>query len=228
MRSKLLVVILVLIMVVASGCFGNKVVETKEETMEQHIKIDFPDESEEDDTKASDASDAKDKSEDESEEESKDSDVKDKTKIPGLEDSIFDEDSEDYAGLQEPEGPQSGNRPSGGQQGGTGNSGQQGGSTQRPSDSSGNGSGNNSESEKPSESEKETNPSGGGSEDGTMDYESFQAMSPKDQQEYMATFDDVDAFFDWYNGAKEKHEAENPPIEIDGGSVNLDEIINGK
>ena len=224
MRSKLLVVILVLIMVLASGCSWNKVVETQEETMEQHIKIDFLDESEEDDTKASDESDAKDESEGESEEESKDSDVKDKTKIPGLEDSIFDEDSEDYAGLQEPEGPQSGNRPSGGQQGGTGNSGQQGGSTQRPSDSTG--------SEKPSESEKETNPSDngseGGSEDGTMDYESFQAMSPKDQQEYMATFDDVDAFFDWYNGAKEKHEAENPPIEIDGGSVNLDEIINGK
>ena len=44
----------------------------------------------------------------------------------------------------------------------------------------------------------------------------------------MESFDSIDAFFEWYNAAKEQHEKENPPIEVDGGAIDLDQIINGK
>ena len=61
-----------------------------------------------------------------------------------------------------------------------------------------------------------------------MDYASYKALSPKEQRAYMESFEDMDAFFEWYNAEKDKYEKENPSIEIDGGVIDLDEIVNGK
>lgn len=60
--------------------------------------------------------------------------------------------------------------------------------------------------------------------DGEMDYESFHAMDPSDQQKYMESFDDLDAFFDWYNDIKAQYEKDHPSIEIDGGEIDLGEL----
>lgn len=49
-----------------------------------------------------------------------------------------------------------------------------------------------------------------------MTYEAFIALTPAEQRLYQESFDDLDAFFAWYNAAKEKYEKENPPIDIDG------------
>lgn len=60
-----------------------------------------------------------------------------------------------------------------------------------------------------------------------IDYETYKAMKPSEQREYMESFNDMDAFFEWYNTAKDKYEKENPSIEIDGGVVDLDKLVNG-
>lgn len=41
-------------------------------------------------------------------------------------------------------------------------------------------------------------------------------MSGEEQQEFFESFDSVEAFFEWYNEAKAKYEAEHPSIEIGG------------
>lgn len=52
-----------------------------------------------------------------------------------------------------------------------------------------------------------------------LDYETFQAMSGAEQRAYQESFEDLDAFFEWYNAAKETYEKENPSIEIGAGDV---------
>ena len=60
-------------------------------------------------------------------------------------------------------------------------------------------------------------------------YEAFQDMSPNAQMQYMESFSSVEAFFSWYNAAKDAYEKANPSIEIGGdGSVDLDQILGGK
>lgn len=59
------------------------------------------------------------------------------------------------------------------------------------------------------------------------EYESFQNMDPDAQQKYMDSFDSIDAFFDWYNSAREEHEQKFPDIEISDGTVDMGEIIGG-
>lgn len=49
-----------------------------------------------------------------------------------------------------------------------------------------------------------------------MTYEAFVALTPEQQRLYQESFNDLDAFFEWYVAAKEKYEKENPPIDIDG------------
>ena len=49
-----------------------------------------------------------------------------------------------------------------------------------------------------------------------MTYQDFIALTPEQQRLYQDSFNDLEAFFEWYNAAKEKYEEENPPIEIDG------------
>lgn len=59
------------------------------------------------------------------------------------------------------------------------------------------------------------------------DYEKFHDMSAAEQQAYIEACGDIDAFFEWYNNAKEEHEAANPPIEVGDGNVDMGDIIGG-
>ena len=58
----------------------------------------------------------------------------------------------------------------------------------------------------------------------TLDYETFQAMPAAQQQQVMEGFPSIEAFFDWYEAAKAQYEADHPPIEVDGGSIDLDDL----
>lgn len=86
---------------------------------------------------------------------------------------------------------------------------------------------------KPSDSKTEENttkPSNGTDSDNAgnnkkMTYEEYHAMTAKKQKAYMNTFKNIDDFFDWYNQAKADYEEQNPDIEIENGSVNLDDLI---
>lgn len=96
-----------------------------------------------------------------------------------------------------------------------------------PSDDSGS-TDDNKPSEKPSEkpgssqdNEKEEEKLDGK----VLTYTEFHDMTPGKQQTYMESFNDIDAFFAWYNSAKESYEKENPPIEVDGGSIDMGEIM---
>lgn len=60
------------------------------------------------------------------------------------------------------------------------------------------------------------------------EYEEFLKKSPKEQQKYMESFSDIDAFFAWYNAAKDAYEKANPSIEAGDGSINIGDIIEEK
>ncbi len=65
-----------------------------------------------------------------------------------------------------------------------------------------------------------TEPSAPAPED--VDYETYNAMSGDEQLAFLESFDSMQEFFDWYNAAKAKYEAENPGIEIGpGGTVDI-------
>ena len=132
-------------------------------------------------------------------------------KIPGLEDSIFTEDVPEQT-----QQPTEETVPS--QENGASSDGLNSGGLQDPPESE------NPESpEDPGTTEPET-------PDVTapVDYERFQAMTPAQQQAYMESFDSMDAFFDWYEKAKAEYEAANPPIYIEDGSIDLDDVLGGK
>lgn len=85
---------------------------------------------------------------------------------------------------------------------------------------------------KPTEKDPEpTQPTGKepeSSDDKTLDYQKFQAMSPSEQQATMESFESIEKFFDWYDAAKKEHEEANPPVDVGDGNIDLDQIINGK
>lgn len=58
-----------------------------------------------------------------------------------------------------------------------------------------------------------------------IDYEEFTAMSPTQQRVYMESFESLDAFFEWYNGAKEVYEQAHPPIDVGDGVIDMEDII---
>ncbi len=92
----------------------------------------------------------------------------------------------------------------------------------------------NGDSEKPSNdsqssTSKPSKPSGNGASEGDlMEYEVFQNLSALEQQEYMESFSDIDDFFEWYNMAKEEYEKANSAINVDGGTIDIGEIIEDK
>lgn len=58
-----------------------------------------------------------------------------------------------------------------------------------------------------------------------LTYQQFKDLPPAQQQEYQESFESIDAFFEWYNAAKEAYDKENPPILIGpDGVVDLDKI----
>ncbi len=59
-------------------------------------------------------------------------------------------------------------------------------------------------------------------------YEEYQAMTAETQKTFFEKFENVEAFFDWYNDAKAKYEKENAAIEIGNGEINLGDVLNGK
>lgn len=56
------------------------------------------------------------------------------------------------------------------------------------------------------------------------EYELFQALSPADQRTHMESFSSMDAFFAWYNAAKDYYEQQNPSISVGDGNIDLGEI----
>lgn len=89
---------------------------------------------------------------------------------------------------------------------------------------------------KPNDSTTETKPNGsttetqpGNSSEGSatlLTYEQFQAMTGAEQFAYQSSFADLDAFFAWYNAAKETYEKENPSIEIGSdGVVDMEDLL---
>lgn len=61
--------------------------------------------------------------------------------------------------------------------------------------------------------------------EGEIDYEEFTAMSPTQQRVYMESFESLDAFFEWYNAAKEEYEQAHPPIDVGDGVIDMEDII---
>lgn len=60
------------------------------------------------------------------------------------------------------------------------------------------------------------------------EFEWFQNLTPSEQKTYMETFADVDAFFVWYNAAKEENDRLNPPIDVGNGIIDISKIIEEK
>lgn len=92
-------------------------------------------------------------------------------------------------------------------------------SATQPSDSSG------EVTTQPSTGEVTTQPSSG--ENSTMDYKTFQAMTGAEQRAFQDTFESLDAFFEWYNAAKETYEKENPPIDVGDGVIDMEDLVGG-
>lgn len=63
--------------------------------------------------------------------------------------------------------------------------------------------------------------------DGYLTYEEFMALSAQEQLEYIESFEDDAAFFEWYNAAKKEYDEKNSGTELDGGTVDLGDIIGG-
>ena len=83
------------------------------------------------------------------------------------------------------------------------------------------------ETTEPTETTKPAAPSEPPKSENTVvsEYEKFQNMSASQQQEFMQTFDSLDAFFAWYNNAKAEHKAANPPIDIGDGTIDLGALM---
>ncbi|MBR3962989.1 MAG: hypothetical protein IKK14_05630 [Oscillospiraceae bacterium] len=153
--------------------------------------------------------------------------------VYGIEDSIFDDLEEgelinDFEGSDKPSGNGSGgNNPASSS---SSSSEQNSGSSSKPSSGS--------SSSKPSSGSGSSKPSSGSSssgptisdavEDGEMTYEEYMAMDGYEQEKYMKSFESIDAFFNWFNAAKDKYEEENPSIEIGDGPIDMEDIMNGK
>lgn len=53
------------------------------------------------------------------------------------------------------------------------------------------------------------------------EFEKYHSMSPADQRAYMEGFENIEAFFDWYNEVKADHEELHPSVDISDGKINL-------
>ena len=57
------------------------------------------------------------------------------------------------------------------------------------------------------------------------EYEAWLAMTSAQKQAYQKSFSSYDAFFEWYNAARDAHKAANPPVEIGkDGTINMDDL----
>lgn len=61
--------------------------------------------------------------------------------------------------------------------------------------------------------------------EGEIDYETFMALEPAVQRAYMESFESIEAFFEWYNTAKETYEKEHPAIDVGDGVIDLGDLL---
>ena len=117
--------------------------------------------------------------------------------IPGLEDSIFDDETEPA----ETEAPTETTE------------------STEPAETT-----EDTETTEPVESEA-TTPSTEPAQPQQMDYMTFQNLSGAEQQAYMESFASLEQFFAWYNQAKEEYEAANPPIDVGDGNIDIGDLL---
>lgn len=55
-------------------------------------------------------------------------------------------------------------------------------------------------------------------------YEDYHNMTPEVQKQFVEKFEDMAAFFDWYNAAKDKYEKEHPTIGVENGEIDISNI----
>lgn len=73
---------------------------------------------------------------------------------------------------------------------------------------------------------KPTDPAGDTPSAGELtEYERFMNMSPAEQQEFIESFPSLDDFFAWFEAAKKAHEEANPPIDVGDGSIDMGDIM---
>ena len=72
----------------------------------------------------------------------------------------------------------------------------------------------------PSEPEP-TKPTESNKPDLSMTYEEFQNLTPAQMRAFEESFESKDAFFEWYNAAKDAYEKANPPIDAGNGTITL-------
>ena len=61
--------------------------------------------------------------------------------------------------------------------------------------------------------------------EGELDYETFVALDPAVQRAYMESFESMDAFFEWYNAAKETYEQEHPALDVGDGVIDVEDLL---
>lgn len=59
---------------------------------------------------------------------------------------------------------------------------------------------------------------------GEMDFETFKNMAPSRQRAYQESFEDIDAFYDWYEAAMAAYDEEHAAIEIVDGVVDMSQF----
>ena len=62
----------------------------------------------------------------------------------------------------------------------------------------------------------------------SMDYETYIGLTSQEQKAYRETFEDIAAFFDWYNAAKEEYDSQRTEIDVGDGNVDLEDLMGGK
>ncbi len=104
--------------------------------------------------------------------------------------------------------------------------------------SNGSSNGNSTDSNKTEQStpsQSPENPSEGGGNQSTdpkpntsLTYAEYIAKTPAEQQAYYETYDNFMDFVAWYNAAKAKYDAENEVNRVEGGKIDIGEIMNEK
>ena len=61
--------------------------------------------------------------------------------------------------------------------------------------------------------------------EGEINYETFTAMDPALQRQYMESFESMDAFFEWYNAAKEAYEQAHPSFDVGDGVIDVEDLL---
>jgi len=65
--------------------------------------------------------------------------------------------------------------------------------------------------------------------DKELSYEQYNAMTGAQQQAFFESFSNVEAFFEWYNAAKQEYDEANKDIVIGGdATIDMGDILNGK